>query len=103
VIGNFRPTEIDAGWKFWRRITHVGDQLKYGAVNLIFDGPNDLVVDTVTMQGPLEGDAAGKGLEALARLIFDAKCITRFENSPNVHHTNYFRQPETVKALRALL
>lgn len=103
VIGNFKPAEIDAGWKFWKRITHVGDQLKYGAVNLIFDGPNDLVVDTVTMQGPLEGDTAGKGMEALARLLFDAKCITQFENSPVVHHTNYFRQPQTVSALRALL
>ncbi len=103
VIGNFKPLEVDAGWRFWRRITRVGDQLKYGAVGLLFEGPNDLVVDTGAMFGPLEGDRAGQGMEQLARLVFDAKCITSFENSPTVHHTNYFRQPETVQAMRALL
>jgi len=103
VIGNFKPLEVDAGWRFWRRITHVGDQIKYGAVGLLFDGPNDLVVDTAAMFGPLEGDRAGLGLDELTRLVFDAKCITSFENSPTVHHTNYFRQPETIQAMRALL
>lgn len=103
VIGNFKPAEIDAGWRFWRRITNVGDQVKYGAANLIFSGPNDIVVDTGAMLGPGAGDTAGAGEAALVELPFDAKRITQFENSPTVHHTNYFRQSDTVKALRALL
>ncbi len=103
VSGNFKPIESDAGWRFWRRLTHVGDQLKYGAAGLIFDAPNDLVVDTRSMFGPVEGDTAGAGLPALHRLLIGDKNITRFDDSPTVHHTNYFRQAETVKALRALL
>jgi pimeloyl-ACP methyl ester carboxylesterase len=102
VIGNFRPVESDAGWRFWRRLTNVGDQLKYGAADLIFDGPNDLVVDTGSMQGPMDGDRSGPGLDALARLAFDTR-VTMFNDSPTVHHTNYFRQPETINAMRALL
>lgn len=102
VIANFRPTEVDAGWKFWKRLSNVGDQFKYGAVGLLFDGPNDLVVDTATMCGPVEGDRMGPGLPMLARLRIDEARITRFPDSPIVHHTNYFRQADTVKALRAL-
>ena len=52
VIANFKPLEIDAGWRFWRRLDNVGDQLKFGAASLLFDGPNDLVVDTGCMIGP---------------------------------------------------
>ncbi len=103
VVANFKPVETDAGWRFWRRLTHVGDQFKYGAMHLIFQTPNDLIVDTGSMFGPVEGDTAGKDLPALHRLTIDDKYITRFENSPTVHHTNYFRQVKTVKALRVLL
>lgn len=103
VVANFKPVETDAGWRFWRRLTHVGDQFKYGAMHLIFQTPNDLVVDTGSMFGPVEGDTAGKDMPALHRLTIDDKYITRFENSPTVHHTNYFRQVETVKAMRVFL
>ena len=88
MISNFKPRETDAGRRFWRRLTHVGDQLKFGAANLIFDAPNDLVVDTGSMQGPMDGDRSGPGLDALARLAFNTR-VTMFNDSPTVHHTNY--------------
>jgi pimeloyl-ACP methyl ester carboxylesterase len=103
VVGNFKPKETDAGWRFWQRLTNVGDQLKYGALNLIFDGPNDLVVDTLAMSGPADGDTAGEGAAALWRLTIDEARLTPFHNSPTVHHTNYFRQPETIRAMSAFL
>ena len=55
----------------------------------IFDGPNDLVVDTVSMDQ-----------------VADARLITvahDFRTNDRVHHINYFVQPETVRAIRASL
>jgi pimeloyl-ACP methyl ester carboxylesterase len=100
VIANFKPRETDAGWHFWRRLSKIGDQVKYGAANLIFDAPNDLVVDTGCMMGPPGGgDAAARVHE----LLFAEADVTQFENSPHVHHTNYFRQERTIEALANLL
>lgn len=103
VISNFKPLEIDAGWRFWRRLNNVGDQLKFGAADLLFDGPNDLVVDTGCMIGPNADSRIAPGGAALHELQFAAADITQFENSPNVYHTNYFRQPNTVKVLEKCL
>lgn len=100
VIGNFKPLESSAGWRFWRRLSNIGDQVKYGAASLIFDAPNDLVVDTGCMMGPPAGaDAAAR----IHELLFDDVDVTQFENSADVHHTNYFRQKETVGALGDLI
>jgi pimeloyl-ACP methyl ester carboxylesterase len=101
VIGNFKPTESDAGWRFWRRLSNIGDQFKFGAANLIFSGPNDLIVDTGCMMGEL-ADNAGTAAKVNA-LVFDEADVTTFENSPRVHHTNYFREADTVKALGAMV
>ena len=103
VISNFKPREVDAGWHFWRRLTNVGDQVKFGAANLVFDAPNDLVVDTGCMIGPGTDSRAAPGGAALHELAFTDVDIIQFENSPVVHHTNYFVQPRTVGALRTLL
>jgi pimeloyl-ACP methyl ester carboxylesterase len=103
VIGNFKPLESDAGWRFWRRLTNIGDQIKFGAAQLIFDAPNDLVVDTGCMIGPGADGALPPGSPPLHELVFDAQRITQFENSALVHHINYFRQPQTVAALRAIV
>jgi hypothetical protein len=41
------------------------------------------------MQGPMDGDRSGPGLDALARLAFNTR-VTMFNDSPTAHHTNYF-------------
>ena len=82
---SFQPDEVTQPvWKFWKRFTHIGDQLKYGAADLVFPGPNDLVVDVNSM--------FRRGEDA----------VIPFENlgpSPTTHHTNYFRDPRVLDYL----
>jgi hypothetical protein len=79
VRSNFEPTAPD--WKFWEwfRKDRLGD---LGA-DIVFDGENDLVVDTDSMT---DFGASGASLVA----TWD------FKTNPEVHHVNYFRQPETI-------
>lgn len=50
IGGSFRPREVDEPlWKLWKRITHLKDQAAYHGADLIFDQPNDLVVDSAAM------------------------------------------------------
>lgn len=90
VTSNFKPKENSEGWKVWRRLSNVGDQVKYAGAQVVFKDSNDLVVDTGCMLGP-------KGILPFER-------IEQFNGaSPTVHHTNYFRQLETVNLMSALL
>jgi hypothetical protein len=79
VRSNFEPNS--EGWKFWRyfRKTTLLDSL----ANAVFDGENDLVVDSDSM---VDFGMSGVKLEA----AWD------FQTSSEVHHCNYFRQKETV-------
>jgi hypothetical protein len=91
VRSNFEPEDI--GWQFWKVFRKTGDRIKDLAADAIFDGDNDLVVDTASMT-----DWAGAGSRAIRRNVLD------FGRSATVHHTNYFEQPETVALIeRALL
>ncbi|MCA9136093.1 MAG: hypothetical protein KDB00_05025 [Planctomycetales bacterium] len=83
VCSDFQPS--DPGWKFWRMFRK--DQLIDSAADLLFDGANDLVVDTPSMND-LADDVA-----------IDSKRVLDFRQSPMVHHLNYFYQPETAKFL----
>lgn len=78
----------DPGWKIWRYVTD--DPLLRAAdavVDLfVFSGKNDLVVDTDAMI-----DAVGG-----TQYTFDGDDV-------RVHHTNYFRQKETVERIREWL
>jgi hypothetical protein len=80
VMSNFEP-EVP-GWKFWKYFRK--DQLMDRGADLIFDGPNDLVVDTSSMN-----DIPGHDLT-------DER-IHDFKTNKVVHHTNYFSQPETLE------
>jgi len=83
VRSDFRPT--DPGWEFWNYFVNVGDRIKGVAADLVFEEANDLVVDTASMTvlaKPPEPTSIEK--------LFD------FATNPRVHHTVYFRQPETV-------
>lgn len=87
ITANFEPERV--GWKLWKVITEFGDRAKDGVTDLIFPGENDLVVDTSHMTSLAD-----------AREIAD---VHPFGSSANVHHCNYFRQPETIASLRTWL
>lgn len=80
VTSNFEPE--GAGWKFWKLFQK--EQLADAAADYLFDCPNDLVVDTASM------DAFGKGKKLLKANRLD------FGTNPTVHHLNYFVQPEAI-------
>jgi len=88
VRSNFEPA--DPGWKFWRKFR--GMQLRNAAVDTVFDGHNDMVVDTDSMT-----DLAPKGKRIVKKQILD------YGTNGEVHHTNYFSRPETTKQLAAWL
>ena len=80
VQSNFETP--DPGWKFWQnfRAMRAGDL----AANAVFEGPNDLVVDTRFM--------TDLGVPNLR--LADSPCD--FGTSDTVWHCNYFRQPKTI-------
>jgi hypothetical protein len=74
--------ESDAqGWGFWRRFVSTTGLAELGT-SLVFEGPSDLVVDTGSM-----ADLADD------RAIED---VHDFGPADGVHHTGYFRRPETL-------
>ncbi len=87
VRSNFEPQAI--GWNFLRLFSRPMARAGDWAADRIFDAPNDLVVDTVSMDQ-----------------VADDRLITvahDFKTNDRVHHINYFVQPETVRAIRSSL
>ena len=81
--------ESDAqGWGFWRRFVSVTGLAEMGT-SAVFDGPSDLVVDTASMADLSDG-----------REIED---VHDFGPADGVHHTAYFRRPETLDFLAGVL
>ena len=87
VQSNFEPT--DPAWKFWRAFRK--DRLLNSATDVIFDGANDLVVDTSSM-----GQLGSSSTNAKTRTL-------DFGKSETVHHLNYFQQEETFDFMRRVL
>jgi hypothetical protein len=79
VQSNFE-TE-DPGWKFWKYFRK--DQMLDTGADLVFDGPNDLVVDTRSMSD-------------LPTHVLPASSVQDYGTTPVVHHTNYFSQQTTL-------
>lgn len=79
VTANFEPA--GTGWRFWRafRRTTLAD----AAADVVFDGPNDLVVDTESMAD----FGTATGIRPADRLDFGT--------TGDVHHCGYFRDPRT--------
>jgi hypothetical protein len=79
----------DPGWHFWKYFVGIGDRAKAAGADLVFEGANDLVVDTGSMT-------------ALSRRPKDVEIdqIQDFGTTNKVHHTTYFRQPETPRFVR---
>ncbi len=86
VRSNFQSP--DPGWRIWQYVSGTLRLAEAAADLLIFPGQNDLVVDTESMTEVL-------GLLPLA----EATNLLDFGTSGTVHHTNYFRQRETIDFL----
>ncbi|MCU7927828.1 MAG: hypothetical protein KZQ97_15490 [Candidatus Thiodiazotropha sp. (ex Dulcina madagascariensis)] len=83
VRSNFEPS--DPVWKFWKNFRTMPDRLKNSAADLVFDGKNDLVVDTPSMTNFQDG----------FRFPYDQ--VLDYRTSATVHHTNYFEQKRTLE------
>jgi len=79
VRSNFE-TE-DPGWRFWRWFRK--DTLLDAGSDLVFPGPNDLVVDTDSMSD-------------IPNVKIAATSVKDFGTTDLVHHTSYFAQPGTL-------
>jgi pimeloyl-ACP methyl ester carboxylesterase len=91
ILSNYEPAQTPAPWwKFWRHFRALPGRIADVGADAIFDGPNDLVVDTVSMTRLGQG-AIGKD----GRL--------EFAGDAAVHHCAYFRQPKSVQFLEAVL
>jgi hypothetical protein len=85
VQANFEPRDI--GWNFLRLFSKPMQRLGDWGADLVFQGPNDLIVDTASMAETADGRPV--------TIAHD------FGTTDRVHHTNYFVQPETIRAVRS--
>ncbi|MCO8123942.1 hypothetical protein NHH03_19515 [Stieleria sp. TO1_6] len=83
IRSNFQPS--DPGWKFWQRFRK--DRIVDAAAGVLFDGANDLVVDTPSM------------IDLSDEIKISAPRLCDFGDSETVHHLNYFYQPQTAAFL----
>jgi hypothetical protein len=90
VTSNFEPN--DPGWKFWEYFRNIRDRLRNVVMDGIFEGENDLVVDTASMT-----DLTDLGVS------LEPRQVRSFGTTPTVHHNNYFQQPETIAFFREVL
>ncbi|MGQ3052251.1 MAG: esterase/lipase family protein, partial [Roseateles sp.] len=87
IGGSFRPSETDEPlWKLWKRITNLQGQAMYYGADLIFDQPNDLVVDSAAMHQ--------LGSQVLAAPHWEDLGV-----SAETHHTNYFQDARVLNWL----
>jgi pimeloyl-ACP methyl ester carboxylesterase len=85
VGAEFEPDVVrEPAWKFWNRFTRIADQAKYYGAKMIFDQPNDLVVDTGSMF-LLGSDTADH--------------VLLLGGTSNTHHCSYFRNQEVIDFL----
>lgn len=76
VTSDFQPS--DPGWKFWQWFR--GKRIQNAAMDKVFPGQNDLVVDT----------------DSMSEMSPDVSARFDFRTNPNVHHQNYFEQNRTL-------
>jgi hypothetical protein len=91
IGGSFVPAEVNQPlWKLWQRMTQLKDQALYRGADLIFNQPNDLVVDSASMNRLGEQTLAAPQWEDLGA-------------SAETHHTNYFQDLRVLSWLDARL
>jgi len=81
IVSNFESEK--ASWQFWQNFRK--KNLMDKGADLIFDGPNDLVVDTASM------------IDLQDHINLPDENIHNFGTTDRVHHTNYFKQKETLQ------
>jgi hypothetical protein len=79
------------GWRFWEVFRGLGARAAETLADRVFDGPNDLVVDTTSMADFRDG------------LRLPASQLLDFGTTDRVHHTSYFEQKETLAFIRRKL
>lgn len=84
VRSDFKPEA--PGWEFWKYFVNIGERATDWGADLVFEKANDLVVDTASMTV-----LAKPPRPVSIQKIYD------FGQSSKVHHTVYFRQPETAQ------
>ncbi|HJN12149.1 MAG TPA: hypothetical protein QF564_25930 [Pirellulaceae bacterium] len=84
VVANFETD--DPGWAFWRVFRNIPGRAADALTDVVFDGTNDLVVDTASMTD-LADDFGELDRE---------RQIKDFGTTDQVHHCNYFQFPETI-------
>lgn len=84
IQSNFEPK--DPKWNFLQYFSKPLQRLADFGADIIFEGHNDLVVDTGCMNQVADGKVIG--------IQHD------FKTSTEVHHLNYFVQPETAEGIR---
>jgi hypothetical protein len=92
VHSDFEPENV--GWRFWRHFTHKpGQRLFDFGADLLFEGSNDLVVDTASMTD----------FKSDLRADLPDSHVCAFPTNGDVHHLSYFRQPRTIRFLSDVL
>lgn len=89
VKSNFESDK--PGWQFWRYFRNIGDHAKDTLADLVFEGQNDLVVDTGSMA------------DLCNDLSIPAEQVLDFGTTDVVRHTNYFDQARTLDFIRESL
>jgi hypothetical protein len=87
VISDFSPPPT--GLAVWRFITEAKTRITDAAADLLFQGKNDLVVDTDSMT-LLAGQSRAAGAANITDLL-------DFGTQGDVHHINYFRNQKTLE------
>lgn len=91
ILSNYEPAiSLEPWWKFWTHFREIPGKIADWGADVIFAGPNDLVVDTASMTW-LGGASIPK-----ARQL-------EFKGSEAVHHCAYFRQEKTIDFLTGVL
>lgn len=83
VRSNFESEQV--GWQFWKHFRSFGEKAKDKLTDIVFEGHNDLVVDTSSMA------------DFEDNLKLPKAQIKDFGTTSVVHHTNYFEQEETLQ------
>ncbi len=86
ITSDFQPK--DPGWNFLQYFSKPMLRVANAGADLLFDGPNDLVVDTNYMT------------ELSDTLSIPDTKVFRYGKNETVYHTNYFRQTETLRFIR---
>lgn len=87
VVSDFEPGDPDVpAWQFWKRLRQPLLTVANAAVDPIFQGPNDLVVENVSMT-------------RLLNAALPTTQVKSFGTNSTVHHCNYFSQDATVSFL----